>query len=149
MKSRDQILSGSEESPWAEIEIPEWGGKFLLRPLRGDQAEEVELLNIQARQSGELLCLRGLAGRVAAWTVSTLERKPVFQVSDGDSLTRQYHAICATVYLEVLKANGLMKTVASVVEDAGKNSESIQSSGSGCTSPEPSPEAPSKSASSE
>lgn len=123
--NREQILSGSPEAPWADIDIPEWGGKFLLRPLSGGQAEEISLLNLQAKQTGQLMCLRGLAGRVATWTVSTPERTLVFRPSDAANLTEKHLQVCVRVYTAALNVNKIAYD-AEEVAVAEKNSESIQ-----------------------
>ena len=72
------------------------------------------------------MCLRGLAGRVTAWTVCNLERQLMFQPNDAATLTERYLGICSKVYAAVLKANQLSEGAAAV-DDAEKNSGSIQS----------------------
>jgi hypothetical protein len=146
--TRDEILSATPESPWTDIDIPEWGGKFLLKPLSGGQAEEVSLLNLQAKQTGQLMCLQGLAGRVTTWTVCSPDRVLLFKPSDAPALTNRHLQVCVSIYTTVLKANKIAAD-AEEVDAAEKNSESIQTSGPGCTSPEPSPTAPSPNAKSE
>lgn len=123
--NREEILSSSPESPWEEIDIPEWGGKFLLRPLSGGQAEEISLLNLQAKQTGQLMCLQGLAGRVATWTICSAERVLVFKPADAAKLTERHLPVCVRVYTAVLNANKIADD-AEEVAAAEKNSESIQ-----------------------
>lgn len=124
--TRDEILQGAPEAPWVEMEIPEWGGTFLLKPLTGAQAEEVVLLNLQAQQTGKLLCLRGMPARVTAWAVCREDRSPLFAVSDASALTDKHLQVCLRVYQRVLQVNGL-NDGEKAVEAAAKNSESIQS----------------------
>jgi hypothetical protein len=123
--TRDEILAGSPEDPWSEITIDEWGGKFLLRPLSGKQAEEISLLNLQAKQTGQLMCLQGLAARVATWTVCTTDRVLVFKPSDAEKLTNKHLKACVNVYTTVLTTNKIADEVEEV-DAAEKNSASIQ-----------------------
>lgn len=123
--TREEILSATPEAPWADIDIPEWGGKFLLRPLSGGQAEEVSLLNLQAKQTGQLMCLQGLAARVATWAVCSVDRTLVFKPSDAAKLTEKHLPVCVSVYTAVLKANKIAAD-AEEVDAAEKNSASIQ-----------------------
>jgi hypothetical protein len=121
-----QILAATPEAPWTPITIDEWGGDFLLKPLTGSQAEEIALLNVQAKETGNLLCMRGLCGRVAAWTVCSLEREPLFTLGDATTLTERHLAACMRIYPAVLQANGLSGGAAAL-EAAAKNSASSQS----------------------
>ena len=118
--TRDEILKSEPESPWTEIEIREWGGTFPLRPLSGRQSEEVGLLNAQAKETGSLMCLRGLSARVTTWTVCNEQRELLFRPADADTLTDKHFEVCTRVYVAVLKANRLSEGAAAV-EDAAKN----------------------------
>lgn len=123
--TRDEILAGSPDAPWTDIEIPEWGGTYLLKPISGALAEEVALLNVQAKETGHLLCLQGLAARVTVNTVCDRDRRLVFKPTDSASLTDKHLEVCSRVYGAVLRSNKLAEDE-EAIEEAGKNSESIQ-----------------------
>lgn len=116
MKTRDEVLSGSLETPWEQIDIPEWDGTFKLRPLTGAQAEEIQLLAEQALSTGNYLCLRGMRGKVATWVVCDMDSEQFFKPDDAPKLTAKYNAVLTRIWGIVKVQNGLESKEAEAIE---------------------------------
>jgi len=116
--TREEILKAAGERAAYQMEIPEWGGTFYLRPLTGAQSEEIELLAQQARVTGGFMCLRGMRGRIATWVVADAEGNLVFKPSDADALTQNYRDVLDRIFEAVKGHNGLSKEDAADVERA-------------------------------
>lgn len=104
----------SDDIKYEPLEIPEWGGKVLLKSLSGEERDKVERM---ARQfsAGEI---PGYSAEIAAMTVCDGNKKLLFTNAELPRLRKKSGAILRKIFDAVAKQNLLTPDA---IQDAAKN----------------------------
>lgn len=89
MSLRDQILGAT--SPMVEIPCTEWGCSVWVRPLSGEERDEIEIENARLAKDAEYApgaSREGLHARVVALAARDQDGKRIFTSDDVDRLRR-------------------------------------------------------------
>lgn len=105
--NRDDILN-ADDIHTITVEVPEWGGSVLVRPLTGEQRDAYEQSNIEQRKGGQTrLNLRNARARLVALCVVGEDGRALFSKADVDALGRKSAAALDRVYEAARDGSGL------------------------------------------
>lgn len=104
----------AEDIRYEPLEVPEWGGKVLLKSLTGEERDRVERM---ARQFsvGEIA---GYSAEIAAMTVCDGNKKLLFSNADLPRLRKKNGEVLRKIFDAVAKQNRL---TADSIKEAAKN----------------------------
>jgi len=108
-----KILDSGDIS-YEPLEIPEWGGKVLLKSLSGEERDRVESL-ARRFSAGEI---PGYSAEIAAMTVCDGNKKLLFADADLPRLRKKSGAILRKIFDAVDRQNLLTPNG---IQDAAKN----------------------------
>jgi len=126
--TKDAIL-GVTDYQVQEVEVPEWGGKVLMRTLSGKGRDEFES-NVTSKTQGNKVDVRGLKALLLSLVIVDEAGEPLFTQKDLDALNNKSSEVITRLFEVASKMNGIGEEA---VEQAEKNSESglNESTGSG------------------
>jgi hypothetical protein len=99
--TREQILASATNVACEEMDVPEWGGTLMLRPMTGNQLDAWEMAGRKRAESGDLVGLR--ASMIAMMAVDpTNPEKLLFTEADvkalgdksGKAIQRVFNRCC-------------------------------------------------------
>jgi hypothetical protein len=115
---RDMILN-SEDLATEEVEVPEWGGKVLVRALNGTERDAYEASLISQQGKNTQLKMDNIRAKlVVRAVVDPVTLKPIFTAGDIEALGRKSAAALDRVFSV---AQRLSKITDADVEDLQKN----------------------------
>lgn len=120
--TKDQILKADDRKV-SFVDCPEWGGRVYVRPLSGEQRDELEERQVNADTSV------GIRAWLAAKGMCTAEGEPLdFSAKETDMLGQKSAAALSRVALKVQDVSGM---TAEAVKELEGNSGSDQKDSSG------------------
>ena len=129
--TKAEILA-ADDAKFAEVDVPEWGGKVRVRTISGTERDQFEEFASQANKGGRKFGVRGF---LAALVICDESGKRVFDTKDIEALGNKNQKPLDRVWDVASSLNGLSEAA---VEDAAKNSNGGQSEDSGSSLPAPS-----------
>ncbi len=127
--TRQGILD-TNDLPTEEVEVKEWGGTVLIRPLTGAERGQLEGESVKMR-SGDTTILPTLRARVAVWCCVNDDGTRMFTAKDVEALSAKHPEPLDTIFNTVKRLSGMDDKAEA---KAAKNSKSSQSSDSGTSS---------------
>lgn len=121
--TRDQIL-GASDAVTEIVDVPEWGGKVIVKALSGIERDKLEASMIQGRGSNKDVNLTNLRAKLVALSVIDEKGARVFRDEDSRPLGNRNAAVLDRIYSVAQRLSGITKEDA---EELAKNSESDQS----------------------
>lgn len=104
--TRDQILSANDR-PVKEIDVPEWGGAVLIRPLGGDERDEYETSMISMSGSSLEVRMKNARARLVSIGCVDEQGNRLFSAKDVELLAKKSAAALDRVYTEIRAVSGL------------------------------------------
>lgn len=102
--TKEQILQ-DRSLPSKPIDIPEWGGGFLVRTMTGRERDDFESRHIALRKSGKEMT--NIRGRLCAMCLCNEDGTRVFHDSDAEALGECSAQILQKVFDVAAPLNGL------------------------------------------
>jgi len=103
--TRDEIKTAARSSGvrTVEVDVPDWGGKVLIRELSADEVEEIGYGAINRQGKQDVRLTRGMRMKLIMWAVieDAESLKTVFALADLKWLGQQPHRIIDRVSDEV------------------------------------------------
>lgn len=131
---REAILKTAkpEYHPKLEINIPEWGGKFFIKMLGGDERDEYDELVASMRDDeGELKSMAGLKADLTVKVLYNEKGEQVFKPEDAEEVNKLPSVTIEKIFN---KATRFCHLDEKSVEEDIKNLEGSQKEKSGCKS---------------
>lgn len=122
--NKDQILS-SEDLPFEEMEMPEWGGKVNVRGLTGKERDAFEesIADKSGEEGAPKVNLNNFRAKLVVLTVVDENGKRVFSDTDADALGKKSARAINRVFEKARKLSGIGKDD---VEEMTKNLQTTQ-----------------------
>lgn len=114
--NRDAIL-GIDDRKTVSVDVPEWGGSVLIRPMSAGARDEWDAAVIKRKEAGEV-GISGARALLTALCVVDEQGKPLFSKEDAELLAEKNHEAVGRIAIKAMEINGLMPNA---VEDAAKN----------------------------
>lgn len=119
MLDRNSIIDCKDMADVDEVDVPEWGGTVLIRPLPGIGRDAYERALVQGKSHSAVL---------VRWCAINGDGKPLFSDADIPFLEQKSARALNRLATRIGIKNGLYP---GALEEAEKNSESSQSEDSG------------------
>lgn len=111
--TKEQILK-ADDLKQEEVDVPEWGGKVLVRALNGKERDEFEKTVFFEKGKVEKENWTNLRARLVALTVVDEKKKRLFTLNDIEALGSKSASALDRLFTVSMKLSGLSK------EDAEK-----------------------------
>jgi hypothetical protein len=121
--SRDQILN-AVDIVTEEVDVPEWGGKVLVRGLSGTERDQLEATLVQMKGKNSTANLKNLRAKLVVLAVVDETGKRLFGEDDVTALGKKSAAALDRVYTKAALLSGISEADQ---DELTKNSESDQS----------------------
>ena len=119
--TRDQILK-AEDIEEKYVEVPEWGGKVLVRGLTGKERDAYEKSLVEGKGKNKQINMDNARAKLVAITVVDENRKPIFTKDDIEALGKKSGRALSRVWVAATELSGIGEEE---LEELTKNSESI------------------------
>lgn len=127
--TRDEILA-ADDIQSEVVEVPEWGGSVIVRGLTGTERDAFErtiISNVDGKGPAKS-DLRNFRAKLATWSMVNEDGKRLFNQADVIELGQKSAAALQRVFNVAQRLSGLSEED---IEELTKNSEELQSDGSG------------------
>jgi hypothetical protein len=104
--SKQQIL-GAVDIKTEPVDVPEWGGKVLVRGLTGDQRDAFEDMIVERKKGGQKINVRGVRAKLCALSIVDADGKPIFTEADVEALGHKSSSALTRVFQVASKLSGL------------------------------------------
>jgi len=125
--SRDAILARDDILTEA-VDVPEWGGKVLVRGLTGQQRDAFERSNIEQRGNKVETNLNNFRAKLVTWSVVDENGNRLFTAMDAEALGKKSAAALQRVFGVATRLSGMS---AEDVEELTEGLKAVPSEGSG------------------
>lgn len=126
MLTRDQMLA-ADDRKIEELQIPEWGGSVLIRPLSGFERDQIEA---DFSHENKRAAMQNIRARFCFMSICNDKGERIFKEEDTATLGHKSAKALDRVFARVREISGLEDKDIKQLE---KNSESDHNSGSGST----------------
>ena len=127
--TKDDILGAADIST-TTVEVPEWGGSVLVRPLTGEERDAFEESMLSGQGKNRKVTLANVRAKLVARCVVDESGDRLFSDGDIARLGKKSAAALNRVYEAASKASGLSEAD---VEELAGNSSSTDGAGSSST----------------
>jgi hypothetical protein len=129
MLSRDDILA-ADDIETEIIDVPEWGGKVMVRSMTGAQRDQWEASMMERRGRRMVPNTFNVRAKLAVWCIVGENGERVFTDADAVKLGAKSAAAINRVYEAAAKMSGITDDdVDELVENFGKTPGAVGSSG--------------------
>ena len=127
--TRDEILA-ADDIQTEVVEVPEWAGSVIVQGLTGSERDAFEktIISNMDGKGPPKSDLRNFRAKLAAWSIVDEDGKRVFSQADVVALGAKSAAALQRVFNVAQRLSGLSEED---IEELTKNSEELQSDGSG------------------
>ncbi len=115
--SKNQIIAAKDSQP-IEVEVPEWGGSILLRPMTGTARNDYEFWAASEHSKNGQSDFRGIRERLIIAHAVDDQGESLFSLDDLEQLSAKNAEVIDRLHNECQKLSGL---TAEAVDDAAKN----------------------------
>lgn len=123
-----------DDAKFAEVDVPEWGGKVRIRTLTGTERDLVDEYRQEVFEKSKKRF--GVRAYLCAMAICDEQGKCIFAPQDLEALGRKNYDALNRVFEAAWLLNGMGEEA---VENAKKNLSGVQNDDSGTSSLEPSP----------